>query len=375
MQIVNCAYIQFNNKVDVRSGVPCARRGGDTMDAIVFELTPAGSITACLAFTALFVGSLYIWKTPLNRHRDSPDVIKKRFVSVSLVVILAPLILALAFGTRAHEGSKNGHTLAHWMGFRGDNAIVASALPLFLTAILFVGPLVMDYADGELREKLLDHSPRDLIFMRNIIVGPVTEEIVFRGCMIPLLVSAVGPGWAILLNPLFFGFAHTHHILHILHAQGTPVGQALIVVAVQLFYTSVFGLYSAFLLVRTGSIFGPIVSHIFCNMMGFPRFGEISEHKHSIGTHWVDGRWLSVLHTSQHIRARMMLYVGTSRSQCRRRHVTIPTNYMKTEMDAGWRCGLSLLWASCRSAFSCIHLHTPHSTIPNLWHGHPTTKP
>ena len=42
----------------------------------------------------------------------------------------------------------------------------------------------------------------------------------------------------------------------------------------QLAYTSVFGFHAAFLFLRTGSVLPPILSHIFCNIMGFPHPAE-----------------------------------------------------------------------------------------------------
>lgn len=39
----------------------------------------------------------------------------------------------------------------------------------------------------------------------------------------------------------------------------------------QLAYTSIFGFHAAFLFLRTGSAVPPILAHIFCNIMGFPR--------------------------------------------------------------------------------------------------------
>lgn len=36
-------------------------------------------------------------------------------------------------------------------------------------------------------------------------------------------------------------------------------------------YTTLFGFYVSFLFLRTGSIFPPMVTHIFCNVMGLPQ--------------------------------------------------------------------------------------------------------
>ena len=43
-------------------------------------------------------------------------------------------------------------------------------------------------------------------------------------------------------------------------------------------YTTIFGMYSAFLFIRTGHIAAPVVAHGFCNFMGFPDFNELLNH-------------------------------------------------------------------------------------------------
>ena len=50
------------------------------------------------------------------------------------------------------------------------------------------------------------------------------------------------------------------------------------VLSFQSTYTTIFGMYSAFLFVRTGHIAAPVVAHGFCNFMGFPDFNELLNH-------------------------------------------------------------------------------------------------
>ncbi len=45
----------------------------------------------------------------------------------------------------------------------------------------------------------------DAVWLRNQVVAPVTEELVFRGAMLPMLVPCTGPTAAIFTAPLFFG--------------------------------------------------------------------------------------------------------------------------------------------------------------------------
>lgn len=42
----------------------------------------------------------------------------------------------------------------------------------------------------------------------------------------------------------------------------------------QLGYTTVFGFHCAFLFLRTGSVYPPLMSHVFCNFMGLPDLGN-----------------------------------------------------------------------------------------------------
>jgi len=43
----------------------------------------------------------------------------------------------------------------------------------------------------------------------------------------------------------------------------------------QFTYTTIFGMYSAYLFVRTGHFAAPFIVHAYCNFMGFPDFGEV----------------------------------------------------------------------------------------------------
>lgn len=45
----------------------------------------------------------------------------------------------------------------------------------------------------------------DVRWLRNQVVAPLTEELVFRACMLPMLVPCAGPSTAIFTCPLFFG--------------------------------------------------------------------------------------------------------------------------------------------------------------------------
>lgn len=108
--------------------------------------------------------------------------------------------------------------------------------------------------------------------IRNYVVAPWTEEIIFRGCMVPvLLASGMHPRKVSFVAPLFFGSAHVHHAALRLSYGERPLAVA-IQTLFQLTYTSMFGSYGAYALIRSGSVVAVTMSHAYCNWMGLPDF-------------------------------------------------------------------------------------------------------
>eukprot|EP00037_Helgoeca_nana_P015397 m.143758 g.143758 ORF g.143758 m.143758 type:complete len:302 (+) comp22999_c0_seq2:26-931(+) len=239
------------------------------------HLSIGAAIGACLGASTVYVGVLYYVTPKEHRHgwsRDDPAVIRRRALAVSAVTVLSPLGLAaisapdvLGKTVLEHMGLSVFSSLSH--------ALKASLIPLGLNVALFLGPLIQRYLDGDDDDGSLSSisSPYfDWLFLRNIVVAPVTEEIVFRGWMVPVLTPIVGSGGLLCVTaPLVFGIAHLHHAI-----EGVP----LPVVLAQFGYTSVFGGITTYLFAATGHTAGPILCHAFSNFMGFPPFNEISGH-------------------------------------------------------------------------------------------------
>ncbi|KAF6334106.1 Ras converting CAAX endopeptidase 1 [Rhinolophus ferrumequinum] len=255
------------------------------------------SVFSCLSLACSYVGSLYVWKSELPR--DHPAVIKRRFTSVLVVSSLSPLCVLL---WRELTGIQPGTSLLTLMGFRLEGIFPAALLPLLLTMILFLGPLMQlsmdcpcDLADG-LKVVLAPRSwarcLTDMRWLRNQVIAPLTEELVFRACMLPMLAPCTGLGPAVFTCPLFFGVAHFHHIFEQLRFRQNSVGSIILSAggacrcgyaaspspAFQFSYTAVFGAYTAFLFIRTGHLIGPVLCHSFCNYMGFPAVCAALEH-------------------------------------------------------------------------------------------------
>ena len=249
------------------------------------------SVPAALLGTAalgvVYVGCLYV-RADYRRQggrapdRNDPRVIRQRFVRVGIASALAPFVsvLALALPGRSSPCAP-GATIPHWFGLWASTPaafMLGAALPLGITVVLFLGPLVMawlerdPYTPAWLQLFPNAHGSSDpLHLVRNLLVGPLSEEWVFRACACPLLASAgLGDGANVFVSAVVFGLAHVHHVFD------ADVGW--VAVAVQFTYTSLFGAYSSYLFLRSGQLIGPLLAHSFCNSQGLPPFGRVPGH-------------------------------------------------------------------------------------------------
>lgn len=147
------------------------------------------------------------------------------------------------------QGSGPKQSAAARLGLSLDRALPGVAASVALTALFY---------SGHLLRLALDRSPpqaftmRGSVALRNLVFAPVVEELVFRSCV----AAALGDGGAgltarIWASPLFFGVAHLHHAAEELR-KGEPLSRVALIVLVQATYTTLFGAYATFLLLRTG---------------------------------------------------------------------------------------------------------------------------
>ncbi|XP_061461779.1 CAAX prenyl protease 2 isoform X1 [Rhineura floridana] len=255
------------------------------------------SLFFCLSLACSYVGSLYVWKSHLPR--DHSAVIKRRFTSVLIVSSLSPFFI---WAWKEVTGLKPGTSLLALMGFRLEGIIPATVLPLLLTMVLFLGPLIQlsmdcpwDLVDG-LKVAFVSGGynsdftqlgcplrgwpfvPTTVPAEATQVIAPFTEELVFRACMLPMLVPCTGLGPAVFTCPLFFGVAHFHHVIEQLRFRQGSTASIFLSAVFQFSYTAVFGAYTAFIFIRTGHLIGPVLCHSFCNYVGFPAVGAALEH-------------------------------------------------------------------------------------------------
>ncbi|TPX70914.1 hypothetical protein SpCBS45565_g01399 [Spizellomyces sp. 'palustris'] len=256
-------------------------------------LSPITSILACLLLTLTFVGSFYVFRGRIPRHvpRDDPRVVRRRFVAAAgtCAVGFVSAGFVLSSVDIVPPGTQGLPVLLAHLGLRMKGLLPAAILPLCLTMALFLGPLAVDFIAESLpfqkkfsfQQHLFDKS-NDILAWRNYIVGPLTEEFVFRACMVPLFQAAgFKTATTVFMLPLCFGIAHIHHGYEVYNRLGRTnraLQQALLSGVFQFFYTTLFGWFSTVLFIRTGHIIAPTISHIFCNVMGFPDFSAVDDY-------------------------------------------------------------------------------------------------
>jgi len=233
--------------------------------------SPWQSCFQCLILAVSYVAAIYIFDKRIY-DRNHPESIKQRIKSVTLICLLAPVFVYYCGST----SFTSRYDVITWLGLHTNHIINAIFFPLLLTAILFLGPIVMRLCENgidELQISILSFN--DLRWCRDYVVAPLTEEFIFRACMLPIMTSAFGLTPSIFLTPLFFGVAHVHHAVeHI--KNGNALMDVVFSTVFQLSYTTLFGAYCCFIFLRTGHFIAPVLCHSFCNMMGFPDFPGIS---------------------------------------------------------------------------------------------------
>lgn len=232
-----------------------------------------------LLISAGYVGVLYVHdstRPSTTRSRDDEDVILRRMILISLYS--AAVIVALIPGILYSEAVYGTWWYA-WQSLHIQFGLYelfwAPLMCLLTTAVLFIGPLVsVVLFDYNLNMHLLFHDIKvgisDLFGIRNFVIGPLTEELVFRsGIMALFLAAGASRTMLIFGSPLFFGVAHVHHAYES-RIRGIPPKIIAFSALFQFAYTTAFGWYSAYLFIRTGTVWSCFFVHAFCNSMGVP---------------------------------------------------------------------------------------------------------
>ncbi|XP_054819753.1 CAAX prenyl protease 2 isoform X2 [Prosopis cineraria] len=232
------------------------------------------AMIACIAMALLYVAILYA-PTLVLRLPPPPsfnNYMVRRFICAIISSILSLFVSALILPVRTRAAAY----LFPVYGIRADHSWQAVTIPLFLTSLMYAGSIFLKLlllidswrqyssSSGSLSFDLcrnvllrfLGCFPTilsNVLVWRTCIVAPLTEELVFRACMIPLLLCGGLKIYSvILLCPVFFSLAHLNHFMEIYYKQNYSIIKASQVIGLQLGYTVIFGSYASFLFIRTG---------------------------------------------------------------------------------------------------------------------------
>ncbi|KAM3341394.1 CAAX prenyl protease 2 isoform X1 [Capsicum galapagoense] len=254
------------------------------------EMSKSVAVIACTVMAILYVAILYaptlILRLPPSDSFQSYMI--RRFICAGVSSVFSLIACSLILPIQWDKSH-----LSDVYGIRLDHIWQAVIFPLTLTSLMYAGTLILkllllldsaqeDRENGRsLSLDIIKNAVHEFIesissmasnisAWRNYFVAPLTEELVFRACMIPLLLcGGFGTYKVVFLCPIFFSLAHLNHLLEYAQRSGSWL-KALMTVGFQVGYTVIFGSYASFLFVRTGHLTAPLVAHIFCNYMGLP---------------------------------------------------------------------------------------------------------
>ncbi|XP_059646705.1 CAAX prenyl protease 2 [Cornus florida] len=272
-------------------------------------VSKAVAVTACTTMALLYVAILY---APTLILRLSPPnsfetFLIRRFICAAVSSIVSVILCAFILPIKSWELSY----VFGVYGIRSDHIWQAVVFPLSLTSLMYAGSLVLkslsllnslnehwnslgDHASDCIKNVLQEFTgwmfsvASSVSAWRNYFVAPLTEELVFRACMIPLLLCGGFKTYTVIFFcPIFFSLAHLNHLLELYMQQNYSLLKACSIVGLQLGYTVIFGWYASFLFIRTGHLIAPLVAHIFCNIMGLPVM--YSQRKGMVGVAFIAG--------------------------------------------------------------------------------------
>eukprot|EP00834_Sanchytrium_tribonematis_P001991 NODE_54_length_30443_cov_1.442954.p16 type:complete len:252 gc:universal NODE_54_length_30443_cov_1.442954:22617-23372(+) len=230
---------------------------------MTISVVQESAIVASLMLSFTFV--LILYADPETRFGDSldPKVIKKRAI-LSLINCIASAMFIKLYFISFLNAKVLGFTI---LGINDFHIILN-------TLLLFAGPIYSEFYLGTLFE--MSNFWRS---MRALIFAPIFEEFVFRALIVQLWKHAgISDTVITFASPLMFGVAHIHHLLYNIKI-GYSIPTALVNSIFQIFYTSIFGSYQVHAYLKTGNYFTIVLTHSFCNHIGFPL---ISTHFNSV---------------------------------------------------------------------------------------------
>lgn len=247
----------------------------------------AHGILISLVLSVSYVILIYVKKPNIKLDRNDPIIVSDRIKKISwfslITIIVLPIVLSNLSKVPIWKiydqyGLLPGLTLnTNSISF---NNLITSVHDIFknllLVILLFNGPLIDYFFFNDSYFTLFDDLYYQLSTIqgqRDLIIGPLTEEIIYTASMIVTLyqVPDIPTNYLIYLPPCFFSIAHFHHAYELIKKGTIPLKFIILSCLFQLFYTFLFGIFTNFLFLRTKNFWSCFTVHFFCNFMGFPK--------------------------------------------------------------------------------------------------------
>ncbi|KAK4534501.1 hypothetical protein CDCA_CDCA02G0526 [Cyanidium caldarium] len=242
-------------------------------DCDVAEVTATVAIIVSVALTGTLVSSLYVgW----NRgDRDRPSVVWARGVTTAAVALLGLALQARVLRScSVWSLLRRLHIWEPWHGWRGVAADAAHFVVIYAAPWLYerwgaAGASSNKAPGNALPPKFptarLSPSWQSVaLTLRTATFSPLSEECLFRGCVLRLVLAATGStSVAVTVSALLFSVAHLHHYWRHRRVHETVM---------QLGITLAFGVYQGVLFWQSDQSLWPCVAtHAFFNTVGLPR--------------------------------------------------------------------------------------------------------
>ncbi|WVO17667.1 hypothetical protein L204_105364 [Cryptococcus depauperatus] len=220
---------------------------------------------------------------PKLGNRDHPLTIKRRMKAAATSTLLS---IGGIYGVVQYLGNYTMmgaiEPTLKYLGLPSRFSPPERLSPYLLAPIIMLGPLYAMYLNNDIPfiswkrsgDTWFGMLRREwgLVEFRNYIVGPVTEELVFRSTILAAyLLDGFSLKSLVFGTPLWFGIAHAHHGFETYKRNGRTREAAIRAVVASIFqltYTTLFGWFASFLYLKTGSVMPPLTAHIYCNVMG-----------------------------------------------------------------------------------------------------------
>ncbi|UXI23231.1 Inositol hexakisphosphate kinase 1 [Sarcoptes scabiei] len=267
------------------------------------------SLLVASIVSILFPASMYVWNDSIKLGRDHPISIRRNCLSISIVCLISLEILFLFRSITETLDNSQGQfsSLIALLNYRSysnylDYFLRCLLVPIFLWLVLFCGPICFEnskiliklknfklisilqrfrfsFKTNTLISIVKFENYQFLNFFRQYIFAPLSEELLFRGVLLALLVPFWSKTSAIFISSSLFSLMHIHTFIVTSFLRKKINLNESFVVTIQCLYTFLFGLIASVNYLWSGNLITPILLHFLCNLIGLPEFDKIFRKK------------------------------------------------------------------------------------------------